>query len=371
MADEPEVLTAKTLRKALAHVSGLAHRRSSAPILSAVRIHADPGGLRLCATDLDRLASVHVDCQDMGQLDVAIPAFLMTTFLTGIEGPIGFHEVSPCLWRVTCGDIQRVFSTFKPADFPPMEMSTKDKDGAPRPVVTICLPAASLSAAIRSVSPAISADEARYYLNGAYLHMAGGKLRVVATDGRRLMLQDVESAAVIGNLTGAIVPRGTVVWLAKHLMSGDATIKISGNYISAEAGSLRIVSKLIDGTFPDYARIVPSEGFVLTIEPTPGLAASVSWLGKQSGRGGPPIKITCNGSTRMSVKDMDGGSTELPLLCERTGEDMEFALNPVFLSAELARGANPTLHLSSANAPIRIDYADDPGRVGVLMPCRA
>lgn len=364
-----QALSARAFRRAVTAVYPVTNNRTI-PILGTIRLQSDGVLLSLTSSDLDRMVTVTLLAPNVPPLDVAVWARALRSFLQGLEGEIDLSVESDGKVKVSCGDRVGVIPTMPVADFFILNMPA-DSDGTPIKTVAITLDAAPLHNALSGVSPCMSTERSRYYLNGAYMHVVDGALRFVATDGRRLMLQDVSEAQIDRKFPAIILPHETVGWLAKNVRTGPVTMAYAGNHIEVIGSGCRVVSKLIDGTYPDYPRVVPGvEGRTLSLAVASGQADTVRWLSRQTDNKTARVKLTVNGATSLSASAIEGGLFTAPLACYREGADLEITFNGKYLVEALAGGLNPVMSFTGPADPVRIDYTGSPGRVGVLMPVR-
>jgi DNA polymerase-3 subunit beta len=245
------VVNAKALATALKFAAKAIQGCNVIPIVGNVLIEASGTSLAITGTDLDQqhVANVHV-------LDLAEPS---ATTVPGARFANLIEKLPPDAnvavrtegdqALVTCGRGHWKLLTLPPEDFPVLGGPSAD-------AAMFTLEQAAVRRLVRRVEHAISSDEMRYYLNGVYLHRLDGQLVAVSTDGRLLALHRIDCDP--GHLS-IIVPKKLVAFLDEMAGHGEVEIRPDGNKIALRAGSYQIVSKLIDGTFPDYARLLPSE----------------------------------------------------------------------------------------------------------------
>ena len=243
-----------TLLKSLGHVQSVVERRNTIPILSNVLIEArEDGSLRLMATDLDLQVdeSVPANVSQAGATTVSAHTFFdivrklpegSQVELTAAEGKM----------QVVAGRSRFNLSTLPRDDFPVIaegELPTRFE-----------LPAATLRQIIEKTRFAISSEETRYYLMGIFLHVVDDQLRAAATDGHRLARVTVAKPDGADGMPDVIVPRKCVAELYRLLeeLEGTVEISLSPTKVRFGLGSAVLTSKLIDGTFPDYNRVIPT-----------------------------------------------------------------------------------------------------------------
>ena len=253
-----------TLLRGLSHVQSVVERRNTIPILSNVLIEASlDGSLRLMATDLDLQIDETVPAAVDQAGAITVPAHTLFDIarklpegsqveLTAAEGKI----------KVNAGRAKFELGTLPRDDFPVIaegELPTVFE-----------LPAETLKQIIDKTRFAISTEETRYYLNGIFLHVADDMLKAAATDGHRLARVTVQRPEGAEAMPDVIVPRKCVAELRKLLdeVDGSVGVSLSGSKIRFDLGAAILTSKLIDGTFPDYSRVIPTgNDKILKIDP--------------------------------------------------------------------------------------------------------
>ena len=256
------------LIKALGHVQSVVERRNTIPILSNVLLSADKGGLAFSATDLDMEIVDETNAEVSGSGQITAPAHTLYEIVRklpeGADVELKFQGEDPRL-AVTAGRSKFNLPVLPAGDFPVMS-----SDGLSN---RMTVDTEALIRLIDKTRFAISTEETRYYLNGLYVHsvMEDGeaKLRCVATDGHRLALAEMPAPEGSLGLPGVIVPRKTIAEARRLLEDAGETVElqISTAKVRFEFGRAALTSKVIDGAFPDYARVIPKENNrVVTID---------------------------------------------------------------------------------------------------------
>jgi DNA polymerase-3 subunit beta len=241
------------------------------------------------------------------------------------------------------------------------------------------LPAAALKRMIDKTQFAISTEETRYYLNGIYLHTAGiGKaivLRAVATDGHRLAQFDLEAPAGAEGMPGVIVPRKTVGEVQRLIdgVEGEVGIELSQSKIRFTHGAVVLTSKLIDGTFPDYGRVIPvgnDKQLEVNKRDFEQAVDRVSTVASERGRA---VKLSLSaGHLVLSVTNPDSGSATEELEVGYDADPLDIGFNSRYLldiAAQL-EGDAALLKLADPGSPTLIQDKDAKGATYVLMPMR-
>ena len=248
-----------TLLKCLGHIQSVVERRNTIPILSNVLIEARADGLRLMATDLDLQVVENIPAAiDLNGATTVSAHTLFDIVRKLPEGSQVELAVSGDRMSVNAGRSRFSLATLKRDDFPVIAETDLP--------VRFTLSAGELKELIDAVKFAISTEETRYYLNGIYLHATTGpspKLRGVATDGHRLARIELDLPDGAADMPGVIVPRKCVNEVRKLLdeMAADAPVEIGLSPAKVRfrfSADSTLTSKLIDGTFPDYTRVIPT-----------------------------------------------------------------------------------------------------------------
>ncbi len=247
-----------TLLKALAHVQSVVEKRNTLPILANVLIVAREGRLSLTATDMEIAVVQEVAATVLQDGAATAPAATLYEIVRklpdGLEVEIS-HPGGETALQLRAGRFATSLNALPVEDFPAMTAGSLAHRFA--------LPAGVLRAMIDRSRFAISTEETRYYLNGIYLHATESEgapvLRAVATDGHRLARVEEPLPAGAEGMPGVIVPRKTVAELRKLIeeTSDQVTVALSDTRIQFTLGSVMLTSKLIDGTFPEYDRVIP------------------------------------------------------------------------------------------------------------------
>jgi len=362
------------LTKALAHVASVVERRNTIPILSNVLLSTAKNELKLTATDLDMELVETVPCKAKGEGATTVPAHMFHDIVRKLPEGADIELVRD-------GDQGRLTITSGPAQF---SLQTLPADDFPALSVddlghSFTLPASDLKRLIDKTRFAISTEETRYYLNGIYLHAAqsGGKpmLRAVATDGHRLAQVELPLPTGAKDMPGVIVPRKTVVELAKLVEDGqgDVRIELSPSKIRVSTARVVLTSKLIDGTFPDYERVIPQGNDKKMEVDNAAFAQAVDRVSTLSSDKGRAVKLTINnGKLVLSVNNPDSGSATEELPVEYGFDPLEIGFNARYLldiSGQLESGT-AEFQLADPGSPTMVRDGKDVSALYVLMPMR-
>ncbi|HPU15663.1 MAG TPA: DNA polymerase III subunit beta [Polymorphobacter sp.] len=361
-----------TLLKCLAHVQSVVERRNTIPILSNVLIEAKDGGLRLMATDLDmqvvETVAAHVDTPG------ATTVSAHTLFDIARKLPEGAQvelAVANEKMTVVAGRARFSLATLPRDDFPVIAETDLP--------TSFTLPAATLRQIIDKTRFAISTEETRYYLNGIFLHVAPGTpatLRAVATDGHRLAKIELPCPDGADGMPDVIVPRKCIGEIRKLLdeVDGDVELSLSGSKIRFKLGNAVLTSKLIDGTFPDYSRVIPAANDKLLRIDRKSLAEGVDRVAAiATSEKTRAVKLALGrDKITLSVTSPENGTAAEEVSAEYTSPEFEVGFNYRYLLDILDQIGTDIvdLHMADAAAPTLIREGDSSPALYVLMPMR-
>jgi DNA polymerase-3 subunit beta len=241
------------------------------------------------------------------------------------------------------------------------------------------LAAADIKRLIDRTQFAISTEETRYYLNGIYLHSAGSAksatLRAVATDGHRLAQVELPLPDGAAGMPGVIVPRKTVGEVQRLIddNDGEVLLELSSGKIRFSIGDVVLTSKLIDGTFPDYGRVIPAGNDKELVVDKKDFEAAVDRVSTVSSERGRAVKLALtSGRLVLSVTNPDSGSATEELEVDYGADALDIGFNSRYLLDIAAQidGEVAVLKLADPGSPTLIQDKDPQGALYVLMPMR-
>jgi len=357
------------LLKALGHVQSVVERRNTIPILSNVLIEArDDGSLRLMATDLDLQVDESVAAQVAQAGATTVPAHTFFDIVRKLpEGSQVELAASDGKMQVVAGRARFNLSTLPRDDFPVIaegELPTKFE-----------LPAATLRQIIDKTRFAISSEETRYYLMGIFLHVVDDKLKAAATDGHRLARITLPRPDGAEGMPDIIIPKKCVQELRKLLdeVEGTAEVSLSPTKVRFGLGSAVLTSKLIDGTFPDYNRVIPTgNDKLLKLDPK-SFAAGVDRVATIASEKTRAVKMSVDrDKVTLSVTSPESGTATEEIACDYGSDNIEIGFNARYLMDILGQieGDSVEVHLADAAAPTLLRENDASPALYVLMPMR-
>lgn len=360
--------------KALAHVQNVVERRNTIPILSNVRLQAADGGLGLTATDMDLAMVERVDADVAQPGATTAPAHTLYDIVRKLPdgAQIEFDDSGDASrLRLLSGRSDFTLPTLPTEDFPVM---AEDELGH-----EFTLSAGDLRALVDHTFFAISTEETRYYLNGIYLHAAetdGARmLRAVATDGHRLARVEAPLPAGAEGIPGVIVPRKAVQELRRLIdeTADDVRVGMSETKIRFAFDDAVLTSKLIDGTFPDYERVIPAGNDKVLDVDCKVFAAAVDRVSTISSEKSRAVKLAlAPGSLTLSTTSADNGSAKEEIEVVYDSEPLEIGFNARYILDIAAQIEGETLRLTLADSasPTVATNLTDGAALYVLMPMR-
>jgi DNA polymerase-3 subunit beta len=368
------------LLRSLGHVHRVVERRNTIPILSNVLLRGDGEGLRLKATDLDIEVTETITADAAEGGGTTVPAHVIYDIVRKLpEGAQVSLETAGDAgqMQIRSGRSRFMLQALPESDFPDL--------AAGEMPFRFSLPPADLKRLIDKTQFAISTEETRYYLNGIYLHTiesgsgsgAGSTmmLRAVATDGHRLARVEIPAPEGAEGMPGVIVPRKAVAEIQKLLEGGEdsVAVELSSSKIRLTVGGVVLTSKLIDGTFPDYQRVIPSGNDKrLTVE-RDAFARAVDRVSTISSERGRAVKLALNeGRLVLSVTNPDSGSATEELEVDYDTAPLDIGFNARYLLDITGQldGDTALFRLADPGSPTLIQDREGSPALYVLMPMR-
>ncbi|MDP4632381.1 MAG: DNA polymerase III subunit beta [Alphaproteobacteria bacterium] len=358
-----------SLLRPLGHVQSVVERRNTIPILANVVLRAEGGELSLTATDMDMDIATEVGCSVMTSGTTTMSAHLLYDIARklpdGAEVEIAVNDGHA---MVSAGRSSFRLPTLPVEDFPAISSNELP--------VNFSLTAADMRDLIDATRFAISTEETRYYLNGIYIHKAeSGELCAVATDGHRLAMTRQALPSGAAQMPSIILPRKAVSELRKLLddFDGDVLVGLSETRAEFRFGVVRLTSKLIDGTFPDYTRVIPVGNDRIMQVDVSAFSAAVDRVSTVASEKSRAVKMGLkSGVLTLSASNTDASSATEELEVSYDGPEMEIGFNARYL-LDIAGQVNSDLVefvLADQGSPSLVRAPGDEASLFVLMPMR-
>ncbi|MEO0357723.1 MAG: DNA polymerase III subunit beta [Pseudomonadota bacterium] len=362
------------LLKAVSQAQSVVERRNTIPILANVLIEADGDHVSFRATDLDIEVVDKVSAMVERSGATTVSAVTLHEIVRKLpDGALVNLTEDGAAGRLTVEAGRSNFSlaTLPKEDFPIMPTTDYSSNYSAAAMV--------LRRLFDKAKFAISTEETRYYLNGVYLHVADGDdgkvLRAVATDGHRLARIDADVPAGAADMPGVIVPRKTVGELRKLLDDDDAQIavSVSETKVRFATPNVTLTSKVIDGTFPDYMRVIPAANTRKLEVDAADFAKAVDRVATVSSERSRAVKLALDEDRLvLSVNAPDAGNAEEELAVAYGDEKMEIGFNAKYL-LEIANQVdreNAVFLFNSPGDPTLMREGNDTSAIYVVMPMR-
>lgn len=357
------------LLKPLQQVCGVVEKRQTLPVLANVLLEVDGGKLSITGTDLEvELISQAELSGEFGEGEITVPARKLLDICKSL--PAGAEiELKMDGQKLTLksGKSRFTLTTLPANEFPNLEEGV----GA----FSFSIGQKALKKLIDKTAFAMAQQDVRYYLNGMLFEVTGGRLRTVSTDGHRLAMCDAEARTDTVDRVQVIVPRKGVHELARLLTDedGEVSLTLGSNHVRATIGSVTFTSKLIDGKFPDYERVLPKGGDKVVLATREELRQALqraSILSNEKYRG---IRLQLTPDLlRVQANNPDQEEAEEDVTVEYSGNSLEIGFNVQYLLDVLGvlESATAKLTLGDANSSALVQDSESNAALYVVMPMR-
>jgi len=358
----------ETLLNPLQQIIGAVEKRQTMPALSNVLIRTTENSLTLTATDLEieLVSQIGIIIDEPGEITVPARKLLDICKSLPNEAIIKF-TVKDTKALVQSGRSRFSLTTLPANDFPALE--------AINSIYEFEITQKTLRDIIDKTAFAMAQQDVRYYLNGLMLEISSNYLRAVATDGHRLAYSEKETNADIADIKQVILPRKGVLELIRLLKDTDEKVKIvlGSNHLQVEFDQLRLTSKLIDGRFPDYNRVMPTDGDNIMTADREQLRQALmraSILSNEKYRG---IRLILEKNLiKLQAQNPDHEEADIELEVVYSGDDIEIGFNVNYMldvlnvtNSEMVQTA-----LRDSNSSFLLTYPDQSDSKYVIMPMR-
>lgn len=358
----------EVLLKPLSNVTGIVERRHTLPILSNLLLEAKNNSIQLTTTDLEMQISLMIQTELQEELSTTISAKKFLDICRSLPEAIDIDLISKdSRMTVKAGKSRFNLQTLPAADYPVMTKVSGES-------IQIQLPQLELKRLLKQVEFAMAQQDIRYYLNGLLLEVNGNKLNLVGTDGHRLSFTSA-TLSQTHEKTDVILPRKTVIELIKLLKDSDeeVTIEIAAGQVNFSFGNMRLISKVIDGKFPDYHRVIPTAHTnTFTANRVEILTAMqrASILSNEKYRG---IRMVLNeNNIKLISTNTEQEEAEEELEISYTQDSLDIGFNVTYLIDVLNNTQQENINFSfaDANSSCLITVPEDNDYKYVVMPMR-
>ena len=367
------VVEKNILFKSLSHVQSIVERKNTLPILSNIMLEAKNNSLVLSATDMDISITEELNCSVIEDGSTTVSAHTLYDIIRKLSDETEVEIISNDgkMMSLRAGKSKFSLSCLPKEDFPSIEIGDLENE--------INLNAQSFLKLIEKTKFAISNEETRYFLNGIYFHEIkldkSKMLSIVATDGHRLAKFDLDFEGQTNNIPAVIIPKKTVSELYKLLTDyeGSLTINLNSNKIVFFIDKSILISKLIDGNFPDYRRVIPEDNNNVLKINRHAFSLAVDRVSTITTDKSPVIKFKLlKNLMNMSSVNADNSTATEDIVTEYDGNDMEIGFNSKYILEMINNLEDEiiTLNFKDSSSPVTAMEETNPKLIYVLMPMR-
>ncbi len=362
------LLSKENLLKPLLATCGVVERRQTLPILSNLLFQVENGSVRVTATDMEVESSFVIPYATNDSWKTTIPARKFLDIVKALpDGSEIELRADDDKIRINSGKSKFSLSTMPAEDFPSIENLEE--------IVTLALPERTLKNLLENTQFAMAHQDVRYYLNGLLLEIDGNSIKSVATDGHRLALSETTFKTGVNELFQVIVPRKGVLEINRILSEEDTEIDIliSKNHLRLVTENQSLTTKLIDGKFPDYERVIPQDSnkkvYALREKLRSGLART-SILSNEKFRG---IRMVLEeGKITVSANNPEQETAEEEIEVMYSGEPMEIGFNVSYILdvLNILKSEQVLIELKDSDSSCLITSTESSDSKYVIMPMR-
>lgn len=358
----------EALLKPLQQVAGVVERRQTLPVLSNVLVQVEPGRLSMTGTDLEveLVGRIVLDDGEAGEITVPARKLLDICRELPDKAEIDFAQADQRL-TIRSGRFRSALSTLPAQDFPGVDKSASE--------FSIMVDARTLKRLLDRTAFAMAQQDVRYFLNGMLIELSAGQIRAVATDGHRLATSHTALAQEAEDTRQVIVPRKGVLELQRLLneVNGDVELSIGVNHLSVQSADFSLTTKLIDGRFPDYQRVIPRDGDKVLLADRQELRQALSRTAILSNEKFRGIRVNLSpGQLQLSANNPEQEEAEEIVSVDYEGDNLEVGFNVGYIQDVLGvvDGDKVRITMHDANSSALLEEPGDDDSVYVVMPMK-
>lgn len=358
----------EALLKPLQQVAGVVERRQTLPVLSNVLLQVESDRLSMTGTDLEVELIGRVPLAGAEAGEITVPARKLLDICRELpeKAEIEFDQAEQRV-TVRSGRFRSTLSTLPAQDFPSVDKTATE--------MTIALDAKAFKRLLDRTAFAMAQQDVRYFLNGMLVEIGDGHIRTVATDGHRLAMCRLAASQATGEARQVIVPRKGVLELQRLLneIEGDVEIAIGSNHLSAESAGFSLTTKLVDGRFPDYQRVIPRNGDKTIIADRQELRQALNRTAILSNEKFRGIRVgLSSGQLQLTANNPEQEEAEEVVSVDYAGDSLEVGFNVGYIQDVLGvvDGEKVRITMHDANSSALLEEPDDDDSVYVVMPMK-
>lgn len=358
----------EALLKPLQQVAGVVERRQTLPVLSNVMLQVEPDRLSMTGTDLEveLVGRVALEGGEPGEITVPARKLLDICRELPEKANIELEQADQRL-TIRSGRFRSALSTLPAQDFPAVDKSAPD--------LSIMLDAKVLKRLLDRTGFAMAQQDVRYFLNGMLIELAEGRIRAVATDGHRLATSFAALDEATDSSHQVIVPRKGIVEIQRLLneLEGQVELAIGANHLSLQSTDFSLTTKLIDGRFPDYQRVIPKDGDKVVLADRQELRQALSRTSILSNEKFRGIRVNLSsGQLQLSANNPEQEEAEEVVSVDYSGDSLEVGFNVGYLQDVLNVVGSDKVQITmhDANSSALLEEPGDDDSVYVVMPMK-
>jgi DNA polymerase-3 subunit beta len=361
------------LFKSLSHVQSIVEKKNTLPILSNILLEAKNNSLILSATDMDISITDRIDCNIIEEGSTTVSAHTLYDIIRKLQDSSEIEIISNDgkIMSLRSGKSKFSLGCLPRDDFPIIEIDSLENE--------LNMDSQDFLRLINKTRFAVSNEETRYFLNGIYFHkkkeVKGDVLSIVATDGHRLAKFDFKFKGDENEIPGVIIPKKTINELYKLLLTFDGNVKINlnSNKIVFFIGESVLISKLIDGNFPDYRKVIPKDNNNILKVDRLALSLAVDRVSTITNDKSPVIKFKLfKNIINMSSTNNESGTATEDIVTDYAGDEIEIGFNSKYI-LEMINNLEDDyiiLNFKDSSSPVTAIEESNPDLIYVLMPMR-
>ncbi len=356
------------LIKPLQQVAGVVERRQTLPVLSNVLLQVDDDRLSVTGTDLEVELVGRLALSESEAGEVTVPARKLMDICRELpDGADVELALQDQRLTIVSGRFRSALSTLPASDFPNVDKSSSE--------MSLSLNAKSLKRLIDRTSFAMAQQDVRYFLNGMLFEVGSGGVRTVATDGHRLALCSFDGEGTGGETSQVIVPRKGVLEMQRLLneVPGDVKVTIGSNHLCVESDEYTLTTKLVDGRFPDYDRVIPKDGDKVVLADRVELRQALNRTAILSNEKFRGIRVNlASGALQLSANNPEQEEAEEEIEVDYNGDELEVGFNVSYIQDVLGviEADKVKITLANANSSALIEEPEGDDSVYVVMPMK-
>jgi DNA polymerase-3 subunit beta len=356
------------LLKPLQQVAGVVERRQTLPVLSNLLLQVSGTQLSMSGTDLEveLIAKLEVVVSEGGE--ITVPARKLVDICREIPEKAGIEfSLNENRLEMRSGRFRSTLSTLPAVDFPSVDHSSSE--------ITAELDSKCFKKLLDQTAFAMAQQDVRYFLNGMLIELGNDQVRAVATDGHRLAMSDLEQNGIGGLAKQVIVPRKGVIEIQRLLQEVEdkVVVSIGSSHMCVTSSAFTLTTKLVDGKYPDYDRVIPKDGDKVVLADRQELRQALSRTAILSNEKFRGIRVSISkGQLQLSANNPEQEEAEEIVSVEYNGESLEVGFNVSYLQDVLSAISNDkvrlTLHDANSSAVLEDPELED--AVYVVMPMK-